>query len=190
MVAKDYSDTKKTIIATAIKEIDTRGYKELSLRKLADSCGLTTGAFYRHFSSKDELFTSLMFEISADFIKENSHKKENLPKPREELLLLGKNIFNLFEKQGNLLDFLFFNPVSMTVYAQNNKEQDNFPLLNKVHQLIACIIKDESLDLDPSETFIKIWAFLQGYILLVHKGVTEFSQPLLASTLNSLLIKE
>lgn len=48
--------TEEKIINQTIHLIDTSGYQNLSLRKLTKELGLTTGAFYRHFKDKNELF--------------------------------------------------------------------------------------------------------------------------------------
>ncbi|KRM95163.1 hypothetical protein FC19_GL002258 [Liquorilactobacillus aquaticus DSM 21051] len=182
--------TKIKILQTALEDIDKNGYEELSLRKLANNCGLTTGAFYKHFASKDELFMSLMLKLSVSLTENINLKSNEQYTPREELLHLGQNIFALFKEKTNLVDFLFFNPVAQSVYKQSSEVQNAFPLLRSVRTLINELIDYESLELDSTETFIKIWAFLQGYMLLVRNGVTEFDVTLLSATLNSLLRKD
>ena len=46
-------DTDQRIMEKAISMITEHGEKSLSLRKLAKGIGLTTGAFYTHFSTKE-----------------------------------------------------------------------------------------------------------------------------------------
>lgn len=182
--------TKRKILKMALREIDENGYEKLSLRKLATNCNLTTGAFYRNFANKDALFMSLMLELSTSLTEIISQKSDGNYTPREKLLLLGENVFKLFNTKNNLVNFLFFNPVAQSIYTQDRGLQDLFPLLKSVHNLIDDIIRQESLELDSDETFIKIWAFLQGYMLLVRNGVTKFNAALLADTLSSLLTKK
>lgn len=182
--------TKLKIIDTALEEIEQQGFENLSLRKLASNCGLTTGAFYRHFANKNDLFMVLMLKLSATLTSGVGQKNIHSISPRKELLFLGENIFTLFSEKKNLVDFLFFNPVAQSIYAKNEKIQDTFPLLKTIHQLIIEIIDRETLDLDPTTTFIQVWSFLQGYMLLVRNGVTQFDTELLADTLNSLLLKK
>lgn len=50
------TSTEQKIIDNAIQMIDHDGYQNLSLRKLAKQSNMTTGAFYKHFKNKDELF--------------------------------------------------------------------------------------------------------------------------------------
>ena len=52
--------TEEKIINQTVHLIDTNGYQNLSLRKLTKELGLTTGAFYRHFKDKNELFQKVV----------------------------------------------------------------------------------------------------------------------------------
>ena len=53
--------TRERIRAAAIDLFYARGYTGTTMRDLADACGLTPGALYNHFVSKDDL----LFEIVA-----------------------------------------------------------------------------------------------------------------------------
>ena len=50
------NDSKKQILLTALKLFLTKSYKEVSLRDIVNEVGLTKGAFYHYYTSKDELF--------------------------------------------------------------------------------------------------------------------------------------
>ena len=52
----DKRNVRQRIINLAIKQIRTAGYQSISLRKLMSKLHLTTGAFYKHFRNKSELF--------------------------------------------------------------------------------------------------------------------------------------
>ncbi len=52
-------DTDQRIMDKAISMINEHGEESLSLRKLAQGIGLTTGAFYTHFSTKEELLQAV-----------------------------------------------------------------------------------------------------------------------------------
>lgn len=66
------NETKKFIIKTALKLFLQKGYKEVTLRDLVRTTGLSKGAFYHHFESKEQLFkviVSLFFNLEAlDYI--------------------------------------------------------------------------------------------------------------------------
>lgn len=57
--------TRQRIYETADAMLATRGYSEISVNDIIKEAGVSKGAFYFHFASKDELFTSLI----DDYVK-------------------------------------------------------------------------------------------------------------------------
>lgn len=59
-MSESSAETKKRILESAKKEFLEKGFTNASLRTIASNAGLTTGAMYRHFKDKDDLFCSLV----------------------------------------------------------------------------------------------------------------------------------
>ena len=55
--------TSKRIEEAALELFYERGFKTTTMREIALACGLTPGALYNHFTSKDELLGRLMADI-------------------------------------------------------------------------------------------------------------------------------
>ena len=55
--------TKERILECAKEEFLKKGYREAQLKDIAAAAKVTTGAIYRHFESKDELFYALVQEV-------------------------------------------------------------------------------------------------------------------------------
>ena len=53
-------NTKADILTSAKQEFLDKGFAKASLRTIASKAGVTTGALYRHFKDKDELFSQLV----------------------------------------------------------------------------------------------------------------------------------
>ncbi|MBR1796718.1 MAG: TetR/AcrR family transcriptional regulator [Clostridiales bacterium] len=60
--------TIKNINAASLKEFIAKGYKNASLRSIAKEAGVTTGAFYGYYKSKEVLFSSIVGE-HAEYIR-------------------------------------------------------------------------------------------------------------------------
>ena len=60
------SRTKQTLLDTAVRLFSAVGYAETSLQELVDEAGLTKGAFYHHYKSKEEILR----QIHDNFIDE------------------------------------------------------------------------------------------------------------------------
>jgi len=54
------SVTLQNIHAAAVQEFLDKGFRDASLRQIVKNAGVTTGAFYGYFSSKEALFASIV----------------------------------------------------------------------------------------------------------------------------------
>lgn len=61
--------TRENIIRAATAEFLARGYEKASLRRIAASAQLTTGAIYRHFSSKADLFDAIVSDATTKLLE-------------------------------------------------------------------------------------------------------------------------
>ena len=53
-------ETKAKIEKAALDEFMEKGFANASLRQIVKNAGLTTGAFYKYFPTKEDLFASLV----------------------------------------------------------------------------------------------------------------------------------
>ena len=56
----DYEQTHENILNSARVQFREKGYLEASIRKICSDAGVTNGAFYSHFASKEDLFCSIV----------------------------------------------------------------------------------------------------------------------------------
>lgn len=60
MAAEPERNTLEHILAAARDEFQEKGFRSASLRNIVKAAGVTTGAFYGYFSSKEALFASIV----------------------------------------------------------------------------------------------------------------------------------
>ncbi len=58
----DYNQTHELILKSAMKNFGEAGFRNASIRNICKEAGVTNGAFYAHFDSKDDLFSALVSE--------------------------------------------------------------------------------------------------------------------------------
>ena len=77
--------TLQKINQIAIAEFLEKGFRGASLREIVKKAGVTTGAFYGYYKSKEELFSALV-KPHADYVLEYFKKKvdEFMSVPKEE----------------------------------------------------------------------------------------------------------
>lgn len=63
------NNTEELLIAGAIAYISKYGYQNLSVRKFTKEINMTTGAFYKHFKDKQELYNTILKILSENFIE-------------------------------------------------------------------------------------------------------------------------
>lgn len=65
---KGYEFTHKKIIESGKLNFLDDGYERSNLRKICKDAGITTGAFYRHFDDKEDLFISLVEPLAKELL--------------------------------------------------------------------------------------------------------------------------
>lgn len=173
-------DTESKLIQRTIKLINQQGYQDLSLRKLTQAIGLTTGAFYKHFKSKDELLKKASKQLSSNFIARLPLRQGQSAK--EQLLIIAKYFCVEFVRQPKAMDFLFFSPIVSQAYQAKTSD---YPFLNKVKKLITKI--KSSNKLSNQQLFLQVWSFIQGYAYLIKNHITNYDAFLVEQTLNKFL---
>lgn len=172
------TDTARQITEAAIKTICQHGYQSISLRKLAGQLGLTTGAVYKHFANKDELFyqcSRTLYQQLQDQLQLTDDQG-----PFNQLLEVVTTMCHLFADRPLTMEFLFFCPSLISAYQHKG---NSFPFLKLTrelcHQVNPGRVSDEQL-------FIQMWSFVQGYGLLLTNGTTTFDQEMIQTTVYQL----
>ena len=115
------------------------GYIRTSMRDIAKSCGLTTGALYHYFQSKDDIL-SLFQEITAselqEFAEEHLNNFYKTP-PLEAITKVIEAIISFIDKTQDVTVFWYqeaknLNPVQMALLSQ--REDHEISLIKKILQ--------------------------------------------------------
>ena len=73
----DFDKTHENILKSAGRHFMKDGFRSASIRRICNDAGVTNGAFYAHFQSKEDLFRSLVDPVLAGLYdvygKENHH---------------------------------------------------------------------------------------------------------------------
>jgi len=68
VIRSNFDDTHAKILDCGKKHFLKNGFEKASLRDICKDAGVTTGAFYRHFSDKNELFEEVVSPIANKII--------------------------------------------------------------------------------------------------------------------------
>ena len=102
----DTATTKNLILVSARKQFLERGFQGASIRKIASEAGVTYGALYGYFSSKEELFYALTDPFTDKIMRKLDDIEAEMMALSAEKRLLGMS--EVFYKQiPELVDLIF-----------------------------------------------------------------------------------
>lgn len=173
-------NTEELLIAGAVSYITKYGYQNLSVRKFTKEINMTTGAFYKHFKDKHELYVTLLELLSKEFL---SHIPDLEGKNAfDQLFSLADYFISQAKKYPNIINFILFTDSNATYVF--NLEVNGTTLQKKFHQLTKELNHSH---LSEDDFFLQIWAFIQGYLLMVKNDLTEYNPEIVKSTLKQLI---
>lgn len=122
-----YELTHKKILDSGKANFLNDGYERANLRKICKDAGVTTGAFYRHFEDKEDLFVSLVQpladEILSFYSKFEKESFESLDKDRASRLA-EINVYGSIESA--LYMFQKKELFELLIYKAYGTKYDNF----------------------------------------------------------------
>lgn len=74
------TETRRKILKAAEKEFLEKGFKSASLRNIVKSAGVTTGAFYGYYPTKEALFSALVGECADVVMGRFMHTQQEFEK--------------------------------------------------------------------------------------------------------------
>lgn len=154
-------ETVQKILDASLKLFLEKGYEETTvLDIIAEMGGLTRGAFYHHFKSKEEVFEALcekLFYETNPFEKAKQHKELN---GLEKLKFVMKTSFDDTEhhKLSIASMQLMESPAFLKKLTESNKE-----LVPMYQELIEEGIKDGSIHTEHSKLLAELFVLLTNF---------------------------
>ena len=131
---------KKMILQEAEKYIEEKGYQNFKINELSKVCGISVGALYQLFISKENLFHEyILFQIE-DFHKKLLKLCEGINSPKQRLLIYTKAKLQTFEEKGKTIqEHITYDPLFILKLGNQNKAMnlmENF--LAKEFEKLSC----------------------------------------------------
>ena len=86
-----HGNLKEELIENGLKYIDKYGTETFSMRKLADSIGVSPAAPYAHFKNKEELLDAMRLHVIDQLAEELEKAKKEYYGTPDVLMKMGKN---------------------------------------------------------------------------------------------------
>ena len=112
-----HGNLKEELIEKGLKYIDKYGTENLSMRKLAESAGVSPAAPYAHFKNKEAFLSEIRDYITDQFYSALKDTTDNCPESDRILLELGKSYVLFFYKNPLYYQILFsLDNIDLEVY--------------------------------------------------------------------------
>jgi len=189
--------TRETILSIAFEEIYRRGFQAVSVQEIVDKAGLTKGAFFHHFSTKQALGYALVDETLKRLVLDRwirpledyenpvegivDNLKKIIDATPQERLALGCPLNNLIQEMSpvdptfaaKLQGVLQFWIDGVEKYLAKAKVRGHLPRGADVRRLAEFIVMNHegafgiSKSLKSRKVFLSLQASLRDYVRFV-----------------------
>lgn len=136
---EDVKRTKEDIIKAGISLFAKKDYSDVSVDNIVEMAGISKGAFYYYFKSKDEFYNELLKTSFENLMNTYEAESKSCRKSEEKLLAFIKSIFICFEKNKEL--FLIIQKELLKIVAGD--KSDFLDYQKKIFELLREILPDK-----------------------------------------------
>lgn len=181
MSGKSYhhGDLKNALIEAGIEMINETGEDQLSLRKVAARCGVSSAAPYAHFANKEEMLQAMQAHVTEGFMKTLKEAGEpyiRKGQPEEALIMMGQAYVLYFIDNPAHYYFLFSQPcmkVNLTISERSNDDFPPYLLMRDTLLLWSEGLQPRPSDIELENRLIHMWACVHGLAAMaIMKTVT------------------
>lgn len=150
-----------TIVEATKPLIEQEGYENLTIRDICTNAGITTGMFYRHFVSKDDVLTFCYMQDLKEVLSNIDEKLAQLSLP-EQLVTLMVTVLSINRKFGPASVYMFIN---RNTASTSGSFQMRGMLKEKILELIDTAVSNGyqlSDDRTPDKIFNDISTIAKG----------------------------
>ena len=177
MDAQGVERERSRILAQAQRLLEQGGFRDISMRKLAGKLGFTATTIYRYFTSKDELFLSLLvigftrlYEGIAARISEKQQVCERLQAGLEEYIRFGieeKGYYNIMFA-SDYPECQEYSGPREAALAQE-AQRISFGIVGLIGEIVMQAGDGEADS--PQSRIAAAWAMLHGFVSLYNCGM-------------------
>lgn len=170
---------REELIKAGIAEINKNGIAGFSMRRVADACGLSCGAPYKHFENRNEFIAAVIEYVNGQW-----RELQLDIMARHE----GDARRQIVEISVEYVKFLMENPHFRSILTLKDNDFDNVyhRLRGELSSMTQRLVKDycDSVDMPEEVRFRKIYAvrsFIYGAVIMFDNGELTYDEKALAA---------
>ena len=174
-----HGDLRNALIEESIKMINTSGEDSLSMRKLAERCGVSMAAPYAHFKNKEEMINAIKKHVEETFTQYLEAAISQCGNDIErKIITLGNAYITFFIDNPEYFTFLFSRGFIHANLDFNSSDENNFKPFKILKDLCSIYFdqkKPELSDYEKELEIIRIWASVQGITSIIFMQNVKWS---------------
>ena len=160
--------------------INTSGEESLSMRKLAEKCGVSMAAPYAHFKNKEEMINAIKEYVEDAFTSYLEAAINSCKNDIEiKIITLGNAYISFFIENPEYFTFLFsrgYIHVNLDFRSSDKKVFRPFKILKDLCSIYFDEKKPELTDYEKELEIIRIWASVQGVTSIMFMQNVKWSR--------------
>jgi AcrR family transcriptional regulator len=176
---------RETLLAQALRDLESDGLEGVSLRKLADSAGVSKTAPYRHFADKRDLLVT----IAADGFRLLAERLESVPsvQPLAGPVTGAERLDGIrslcrayveFARERPSLYKLMFSPLGYELHSEACRINSERALGCLVRAVQAAQSAGWRAEKEGMSLVLSLWASVHGWASLLIDGLLPPGMPL------------
>src|SRR5262245_22838744 len=173
---KSDKKTRAATLAAAMRMLEKGGQEAVTMRRVAQSVGVTAMALYHYFPDRDALLRALA-DVEFDRIAALFDGWPARGSPVRRLRRMAESYVDYSFGRPRLFAFLFLQDRSDVRRFPADFRDRRSPVLNRVADAVAEAMLAGALRTDDFwEVAIDLWAFVHGHIALYRGGRFAYSE--------------
>ena len=174
-----HGDLRNALIEEGIKMINTSGEDSLSMRKLAEKCGVSMAAPYAHFKNKEEIVNAIKKYVEdafTEYLEAAVNKAEN--DIEAKIVALGVAYVSFFIDNPEYFTFLFSRGYVHLNLDFNSSDENMFKPYKILKDLCSRYFDEKKPGLSDYQKeleIIRIWSSVQGVTSLIFMKNVKWS---------------
>jgi AcrR family transcriptional regulator len=169
-----HGNLEQRLIEVGISLINTEGFENFSLRKVAAKCGVSHTAPYKHFPNKEAMLQAMqkyLTDAFSDFQEKVLSYHENDP---ELMIFLGKAYLEFFLENPHYFRFLMSNSGAEINLSHMNVDSGYRPFEIFKNAALKHMKRFEVPKAFQCQTLISMWAMVHGLTALATMNGVQY----------------
>lgn len=160
--------------------INSSGEESVSMRKLAERCGVSMAAPYAHFKNKEEMINAIKEYVEESFTKYLESALATCENDIEKkIITLGNAYITFFIENPEYFTFLFsrgYIHANLDFKSYDEKDFKPFKILKDLCTIYFEQKKTKLSDYEKELEIIRIWASVQGLTSIMFMPNVKWSR--------------